>query len=102
VSDYGESATEQIAWWESCLTRALEQGATELRAIGDTRALAEHAASQEEVIAYDQEFERRIAHRFPLVTMCQHDVRRLSGSLIIDALKTHPDCFRHPPERILG
>jgi excisionase family DNA binding protein len=102
VSDYAASAAEQIAWWESRLTRAMEQGATLLRAIGDAGAFLRTGASQEQLMAYEQEFERRIAHRFPLITMCQYDVRRLSGPIIIDSLKAHPDCFRHPPERILA
>ena len=102
VSEYASTAAEQMAWWESHLTRAVEQGATQLRVIGDTCAFARTAASQQELIAYEQEFERRIAHRFPLVTMCQYDVRLFPGPVIIDALRAHPDCFRHPPERILA
>ena len=102
VSEYASTAAAQMAWWESQLTRALAQGATQLRVIGDVCAFAKAAASHDELIAYEQGFERHIAHRFPLVTMCQYDVRLFPGPVIIDALKTHPDCFRHPPERILA
>ena len=101
VSDYAASASEQLDWWESQLSAVVRGGATQLRAIGDAGGFA-RAASREELVAYELEFDRRIADRYPVVSMCQYDVRLFSGLLILDALKAHPDCFRHPTERILA
>jgi transcriptional repressor of dcmA and dcmR len=101
VSDYAATSADQLVWWETNLREALRSGATSLRAIGDAGGFVK-AASREELVAYELEFEQRVSHRFPLVSMCQYDVRLFSGLLILDALKAHPDCFRHPTERILA
>ena len=101
VGDYAPTSADQLAWWEASMREALRAGATSLRAIGDAGDFAT-ASSPEELLAYEQEFERRIAHQFPLVTMCQYDVRVFSGPVILAGLKAHPDCFRHPPERLLA
>jgi hypothetical protein len=83
------------------MSEAVQKGASLIRVLGDACAFSD-AASPDELIGYEQEFEERIAHHFPVVAMCQYDVRLFSGPMIIDALKAHPDCFRHPPERILA
>ena len=101
VSDYAPTSKDQLDWWETNMREALRGGATSLRVIGDAGGFAK-AASGEELVAYELEFDRRIAHQFPVVTMCQYDVRLFSGLVILDALKAHPDCFRHPAERILA
>jgi excisionase family DNA binding protein len=101
VSGYAASEAEQLHWWDSHLTGAIRGGATRLRSIGDAGSFAE-TASREELIAYETTWEQRFAHRFPLVSMCQYDVRRFSSLLILDVLKAHPACFRHPAERILA
>lgn len=101
VSDYAPSAAEQLRWWESRLEEALRGGATRLRAIGDAGAFVE-AASPEELDRYESTWDTHFAHRYPLVAMCQYDVRRFSGLAVLDVLRAHPDCFGHRAEPILG
>lgn len=101
VGDYAPTTAHQLDWWETHMRDALHKGATSLRAIGDAGGFA-RAVSREELVAYEVEFDQRISHRFPVATMCQYDVRLLAGPVILDALKAHPDCFRHPTERILA
>lgn len=100
ISDYAESAAAQVAWWETRMEEAVRGGAT-LRAIGDASAFIQ-AASREELLEYEAEYDRRIARRFPVVTMCQYDVRQFSGMLVVHALMAHPDCFGQSAERILA
>lgn len=47
-------------------------------------------------------YDETIAKRFPLVTLCQYDVRQFSCVTILSALKLHRDTFRYPAERVLG
>lgn len=101
VSDYAGSAAAQLLWWETRIEDALRRGATEIRAIGDAGAFAT-AASREELRQYEADYDRRIAARYPVVTMCQYDVRLFSGLVVMDALKSHPHSFGHPAERILA
>ncbi len=101
VGDYAGSAAAQLAWWEARIGRAVAAGATLVRAIGDAGGFI-HAASREELLHYEAEFDRRIVHCFPVVAMCQYDVRQFSGLLVHDALRVHPHCFGQPAERILA
>ena len=101
VSDYAGSAAAQMAWWEARMEEAVRGGARLVRAIGDASGFIQ-AASREELLDYEAEYDRRIAHRFPVVTMCQYDVRQFSGMLVVHALMAHPDCFGQSAERILA
>jgi excisionase family DNA binding protein len=101
ISDYAESAGAQLDWWEACIGEAVRRGATLVRVIGDAGGFAK-AASGEELLQYEAAYDRRIAQRFPVVTMCQYDARQFSGPLIVDALKSHPHSFGQSAERILA
>lgn len=101
ISDYAGSAAAQLNWWETRVEEALRRGASRIRVIGDAGAFAA-AASREELLQYEAEYDRRISARYPVVTMCQYDARLFSGLVILDALKCHPQSFEHPAERILG
>jgi transcriptional repressor of dcmA and dcmR len=101
ASGYASSVEEQLRWWASSLDAALRRGATRLRAIGDAGGFAQ-AASREELAHYESTWDAHFAHRYPLVAMCQYDVRQFSGLAVLDVLKAHPDCFGHRPEPILA
>jgi excisionase family DNA binding protein len=101
VSDYAENAVAQFRWYEASMAAALRAGATAFRVIGDAGGFA-RAASREELIHCELEYDQRISQRFPVETLCQYDVRLFSGLVILDALKTHPDNFGQPTERILA
>ena len=72
-----------------------------IRVIGDIQGFAE-VLSWEDVLAYEAEYDRKIAHRFPVVTLCQYDVRRFSSVAILEALKLHRTNFQHLPELVLA
>jgi transcriptional repressor of dcmA and dcmR len=101
ISDYAESTAAQLVWWETRIAEAVRRGAALVRVIGDASAFIQ-AASRKELFEYEAEYDRRIAHRFPVATMCQYDVRQFSGMLVVNALMAHPDCFGQSAERILA
>lgn len=101
VCDSAPTVGAQLAWWESCIDKAVQGGATLVRAVGQAGEFA-GGASSEELLQVEAEYDRRVAQRFPVVTMCQYDARRISGPLVLSALKAHPHSFEQPPERILA
>ncbi|HEX2220810.1 MAG TPA: MEDS domain-containing protein [Gemmatimonadales bacterium] len=101
LSDYAASAAEQLLWWETRMQEAVSAGATALRVVGDAGAFA-RAASRDELLQYEADYDARITRRFPVVTMCQYDAREFSGLAVLDTLKAHTDCFRFPAERVLA
>ena len=101
LGDYTASGEAQLVWWETHMLGAMRAGATSLRVVGDACCLAKDV-SREELLEYEIGYEQRIARRFPVVTLCQYDVRRFSSIAILDALKAHRDSFQYPAERVLA
>jgi transcriptional repressor of dcmA and dcmR len=101
VGEYAATLEAQLDWWETRLLDATGAGAKSIRVVGDIQGFAE-VISREDVLSYEAAYDRRIAHRFPVVTLCQYDVRRFSSVAILDALKLHRDSFPHLPELVLA
>jgi excisionase family DNA binding protein len=101
LSDYIPSAKGQLEYWGASMRAALRGGARTLRLVGDLRGLGPRV-SEDELFEYEAGYEEVIAKRFPLVTLCQYDVRRFSSLTVLNALKLHRDTFRYPAERVLG
>ena len=101
VGEYAHSLEAQLDWWETRLLEATGTGARSIRVIGDIQGFAE-VLSWEDVLAYEAEYDRKIASRFPVVTLCQYDVRRFSSVAILEALKLHRTNFQHLPELVLA
>jgi excisionase family DNA binding protein len=101
LSEYAESARTQWEYFEDQFVGAIRAGARSLRVVGDLRGLNK-AVSREALIEYEAGYHERLARHFPVVTLCQYDVRVFSGRRIIDALARHADTFRYPPDRLLA
>ncbi len=101
VSRYTTSARAQLEYWETQLITATKRGAKALRVVGDVSGLARHVSKQE-LIEYEESYDELIARRFPVVTLCQYDVRTFSSVALLNALKGHPDTFRYPAKTHLG
>ena len=70
VGEYAATLEAQLDWWEARLLDATAAGAKSVRVVGDIQGFAE-VISREDVRAYEAAYDRRIAHRFPVVTLCQ-------------------------------
>jgi excisionase family DNA binding protein len=101
LGEYADSAKAQLAWWEMRMLTATRAGATSLRVCGDVWGLARQV-SREGLLEYETGYDLRISGRFPVVTLCQYDVRRFSSIAVLDALKAHRDSFQYPAERVLA
>jgi transcriptional repressor of dcmA and dcmR len=99
--EYADSALHQWEYWEAQMRAALRCGVHTLRVVGDLQSLRTRV-SRDEVIEYEAGYDERIARKFPVVTLCQYDVRRFSTLELLDALKSHRDTFRYPAERVLA
>lgn len=101
LHDFMPSPTAQLEYLETSMRAALRRGAHTLRIVGDVSGLGPKT-EEEGLLEFEAEFEEVIAKRFPLVTLCQYDVRQFSGVTILNALKLHRDTFRYPADRVLG
>lgn len=101
LSDLAASPRGQLQYWEASMRAALRSGAHTCRAVVDLRGLGSRL-SDDGIFEYEAGYEEAIARRFPLVTLCQYDVREVPSLTLFHALKLHRDTFRYPAERVLG
>jgi hypothetical protein len=55
-------------------------------------AEAAHFDGSTELLRYEQQFDQ-FSRRFPVVVLCQYDVREFDGPTILAAMKSHPDLY---------
>jgi hypothetical protein len=48
------------------------------------------------LMEYEAGYDRILAKRFPVVTLCLYDVRRFESVEVVKALEAHTDMFRYP------
>ena len=56
----------------------------------------------DELTRLETDYAHRLARRFPVVSLCQYDARRFSGTGILRGLKCHDDTFKYPLARFLN
>lgn len=89
-SSYANDSSSQIRYWQTALAEAVGSGCHGLRVAGDvSSAPFASAATFEEVLTYEVEYDRNVALPFPVVTLCQYDVRRLSAAQALQLLALH-------------
>jgi len=95
----GSSPREAIATWEQLFWQALGSGAGAIRVVGEM-ATYEGFSEVEDMLDYEIAYDIT-SKRFPVMTLCQYDVRRFDGSTLLAALKSHPDLFAHRLAQVL-
>jgi excisionase family DNA binding protein len=90
----GPGATVQGAldFWEQQFWPARAAGQRVIRVVGEMSSERKLFASDAEMISYEVAFST-LSNRFPIVTLCQYDVREFDGETIFQAIKAHPDLF---------
>jgi DNA-binding transcriptional MerR regulator len=92
VDGPGTTVEEGLAFWEQRIWRALDDGATVIRLVGEMACERAFFSSEEEMMRYELAY-NGIAKRFPTVSLCQYDVREFRGEIVFDAFKAHPDVY---------
>jgi excisionase family DNA binding protein len=99
---YHHTAQEQCDHWERVMVAATSAGAVSLRVAGDMAACLDAGMPLEEVAEYESRYDRTVAARFPVVTICLYDDRRFENLSVVGALKSHTDMYRYPAERLFA
>jgi transcriptional repressor of dcmA and dcmR len=95
------SVDGQLDELESRCDQALARGAPSLCVVGDASAV-KTALSIDDLIDYEAGYDRRIARRYPVVTLCLYDIRAITTADLLSALKLHPDTFRRSADRLFA
>ena len=90
-SGVGSTAREAIAAWQDLWLQALSAGFAGIRVVGEM-ATYEGLSEIQEMLDYEVAYDS-ISKRFPVMTLCQYDVRHFDGTTVLAALQVHPDLF---------
>ncbi len=101
VSEHTSSVTAQCEYFDTQFLAATRAGARSLRLVADVSAFTAVVMGGE-LVELERDFDRLIARRFPVVTLCEYDARRHSGVDLFNALQAHQDTFRYPVDRLLA
>ena len=97
----GSTVKDSLAFWEQAFLGALRSGHRVLRVVGEMAGVRDRFSSEDEMIAFEVAF-NVISKRFPVVAVCQYDVREFTGQVVLEALKAHPDSFEVSLGRFLN
>ncbi|ADJ22530.1 MEDS domain-containing protein [Ancylobacter dichloromethanicus] len=87
---------EMLDQLEEMFLKATYSGEQKLRLVGDMEWALSVDWSEQEVYEYELEYNNTLGHRFPIISLCQYDVRVFSSKGILDALKSHEDTYKYP------
>ncbi len=102
VSDGIADGDAMCRFVEHALVMATGAGTRSFRLLGDMTWCLQLGMSYDELLAYEMRYNHEIGHRFPLVSVCQYDVREFSGPAVLNALKCHEDTFNYSLSRFLA
>jgi len=86
------TAPAAIAQWERLFGDALANKQTLIRLVGEMAYVRTMFESEEEMLSFEEAFEVMFK-RYPVVAICQYDVRQFDGAALLRTLKAHPDLF---------
>ncbi|HMG11619.1 MAG TPA: MEDS domain-containing protein [Gemmatimonadaceae bacterium] len=101
LSEYHHALRAQNKYFRAVVDDKIAQGVQSFRIIGDAWGMRAKV-SEEFLVEYEADYDRLIARKYPVVTLCLYDARRFSGVEMLNALKGHRDSFRYPLERALA
>lgn len=102
VMDGMSNGAEMYDFLEKSFLNASKHGIHKLRVLGDMAWFLQRGMGVEDINEFEVRYNASLGHRFPVVSLCQYDVREFSGTAVLSALKCHDDTFRYPLARFLG
>jgi transcriptional repressor of dcmA and dcmR len=101
LANYTISPKAQCGYFCEQIEKRIAKGVQSFRVLGDTWEIRSKM-SEERFAEYEDGYDRMIAQKYPVVTICTYDARKFSGVELLHALKGHRDTFRYPLERALA
>jgi hypothetical protein len=102
---------EMIAFWETVCAEVRASGLPYARCTGETTFLRDGTPTFSQFLEYEAQLNNYVPN-VPLVVLCQYNITKLSGNLVIGVLQTHPyaimggvlirNPYYMPPEQFLA
>lgn len=101
VSDGQPSASAMYDFLERRFVLAVRSGNRSMRLLGDMAWALYMGMTVDELMEFEMHYNHSLARRYPLVSLCQYDVREFPGTGVHGALKCHGDTFDYPLSRFI-
>jgi transcriptional repressor of dcmA and dcmR len=101
VSEGMASGPEMFDFLERLLVNAGGEGGRLFRLVGDMAWALDKGIGIDELMAFERDYNHCLARRFPIVSLCQYDTRRFTGTAVHEALLCHQDTFSYQLSRFL-
>jgi transcriptional repressor of dcmA and dcmR len=92
ASGPGSDVDGALSFWEQCCWRAVGRGPTVVRINGEMACARKGFSSDADMMRFEVAF-NVLARRFPMVALCQYDVRQFDGEVVFQAMRAHPDLY---------
>ena len=88
----GSDVDGALSFWEESCWQAVGRGPTVLRINGEMACARRGFSSDADMMRFEVAF-NVLARRFPMVALCQYDVREFDGETVFQAMRAHPDLY---------
>ncbi len=102
---------EMLAFWEAVSDEVRSRKLPYMRCTGETTFLRQDAPGLEHFLEYEAHLNECVP-KMPLVVLCQYDITKFNGDLVVGVLQTHPyaviggvlirNPYYIPPEKFLS
>ncbi len=86
------SPRKPLGFYEALLRAAVAEGCGEIRVIADMSWALPERPGVSRLMEYEAKAQKMLS-RYPQLTICLYDMKRVQGDIILDALRTHPCCI---------
>lgn len=102
IVDGADSGADMYDYLESQFMLSTRDGIRGIRVLGDMGWALDHKVSIEDLMAFEMHYNHSLANCFPVISLCQYDARRFTGTGVLAALRNHADTFKFPLSRFVG
>ncbi len=102
VTDGVLTGNDLYEYFEQAFLAWGRHGGQHIRVLGDMAWAVEKGLSMDDLMEFEMRYNHTLAKKFALVSLCQYDARKFSGTTIVGALKNHEDTFQFPLSRFVG
>lgn len=102
VSEGVPTGCDLYNYFEQQFLESTHHGDQHIRVLGDMAWAVDIGMSVEDLMDFEMRYNHSLASKFAVVSLCQYDARRFTGTDIVKALKNHEDTFQFPLSRFVG
>jgi len=97
-----ESVEDALRTCAASFIESLREGRKAIRVVGDMAWFFHKGMEFDDLESFEMRYNHKLAHSYPVVSLCLYDARAFSGQHVLSALRCHEDTFNYPLARFLG